>query len=40
MASPKKQPYKLKIINKTDINTRKKIIKKIFIRLDLKEYSK
>ena len=39
IVSPKKQPYKLKIINGIDINIGGQIIKKISLKLDLKEYS-
>ena len=36
----KRQFYKLEVINRININIRGKVIKKIFIKLDLKKYSK
>ena len=39
-ASLKKQFYKLKTVNGININIKEKIIKKIFIKLNLKKHSK
>ena len=40
IVNPKKQSYRLEIINRTDINIGGQIIKKISFRLDLREHSK
>ena len=40
IASLKKQPYKLETVNRININIKEQIIEEIFLKLNLKEYSK
>ena len=39
VANPKQQPYRLKAVNGTDINTGGKVTEEVSIRLDLKRHS-